>query len=498
MRGELLAAVLLLVGCRLDLDQCRVPGACASRDAAADAPADAASADAGVDAAEDCRGADDGDECSAGAGRCLDERCCTGCVDGGNCIEPAATTDDSCGVGGQACAPCVAPLGSCQAGICRATTPLSRISVGGRSACAVAEDGALYCWGQNFDTGSPGAAVCPACLGADPDPACLERVSGCGCERGVKTPPRRIVEGPFADVQLASASIEGGAALGRDGRLHFWGDNGRFVLSPLTPDSEATVCLPEAAAEPRRYENLGFGFNAACAVDTTSALYCWGNSQPALGGNRRTEATLIVVPEAPERVAASGGHVCFVSVRGDLYCRGSNASGQVAPDCGDECAVWQRIGARWVEVDVGSGFTCGLREEGTRTGLYCWGGGPEGQLGLGEVRSLPAPTEELDAERDWGFLDVGREHACALTVDGEAFCWGNNDRAQCGALDPDAVDRPNAITQPEPFVAIAAGNRVSCAIGRSGLAYCWGTNEFEQLGPDRSLSPAPLPIVLED
>lgn len=488
MRRELFVGCLVLMGCRLDLDPCRVPGTCP----------DDGSVEASVDAREDCLGVADGTECAAGSGRCIEETCCTGCVDGTACIEPAATTTVACGIGGEACGPCVEPVGTCQAGICRATTPLVRIAVGGRSACAVAESGALYCWGQNLDTGSPGASVCPACLGSDPDPECLDRASNCGCERGVKTNPRRIADGPFSDVQIGSDSIESAATLGADGRLSFWGSNDRFVLSPLTPDSDAIVCLPDPALDPRRYARLGLGYDVACAIDTSSALYCWGNSEAALGGSRRTEATLMVVPEAPERVAASGGHVCFVSVRGDLYCRGSNSSGQVTPECGEDCETWQLVGSRFVDVDVGSGFTCALRDEETRTGLYCWGGGPEGQLGLGDTRSLAAPTQELDGEHDWALLALGREHACALTVTGDAFCWGNNDRAQCGVRDSDVVDRPNAITQPEPFVAIAAGNRVSCAIGRSGLAYCWGTNEFGQLGPDRGLSAAPLPILLED
>ena len=69
----------------------------------------------------------------------------------------------------------------------------------------------------------------------------------------------------------------------------------------------------------------------------------------------------------------------------------------------------------------------------------------------------------------------GTEHACGLSADGHAFCWGSNRLGQLG----DGDDSPNvktgavAVATTEAFVAISAGANHTCALTREGVAYCW-------------------------
>src|SRR5207248_9941893 len=67
-------------------------------------------------------------------------------------------------------------------------------------------------------------------------------------------------------------------------------------------------------------------------------------------------------------------------------------------------------------------FTCML----TGTKLACWGADPWGQLGQGVPAqhmtpvAVPPPTAGLS----WQSVVLGRDHACATTSDGSAYCWG--------------------------------------------------------------------------
>ncbi|HEX4934326.1 MAG TPA: RCC1 domain-containing protein, partial [Gemmatimonadaceae bacterium] len=58
---------------------------------------------------------------------------------------------------------------------------------------------------------------------------------------------------------------------------------------------------------------------------------------------------------------------------------------------------------------------------------YCWGFGVG--LGDGSRTSSATPVEVSGASR-YVKLYVGDQNACALTLDGAAYCWGDNSRGQ--------------------------------------------------------------------
>ncbi len=84
-------------------------------------------------------------------------------------------------------------------------------------------------------------------------------------------------------------------------------------------------------------------------------------------------------------------------------------------------------------------------------------------------------TLQVDAYFGLKTIDAGYTHACGLSVDGVAFCWGKDDQDQLG--DPAASGSsatPLFVVGDHVFVAIAAGDGFSCALDTSGAAYCWG------------------------
>ena len=108
-----------------------------------------------------------------------------------------------------------------------------------------------------------------------------------------------------------------------------------------------------------------------------------------------------------------------------------------------------------------------------------------------------------------GFVAVsaGREHTCALTVGGTAFCWGSNELGQLG-VPADTVtcfrgDRgigcqraPRRVNTSVVFQKIAAGGDHTCALSTSNQIYCWGDNLYGELGdPAVRQSFTPIPVL---
>jgi alpha-tubulin suppressor-like RCC1 family protein len=117
-------------------------------------------------------------------------------------------------------------------------------------------------------------------------------------------------------------------------------------------------------------------------------------------------------------------------------------------------------------VSAGAGFACGM----ARDGLRCWGLARDGALGD------PHGTGSVEGGESFVAVDAGWHHACALDVEGAAWCWGDNGYGQVGVpirgrgIEPEPVRVPTDAR----FVEIAAGYMQSCARTAEGGVHCWG------------------------
>ncbi len=131
---------------------------------------------------------------------------------------------------------------------------------------------------------------------------------------------------------------------------------------------------------------------------------------------------------------------------------------------------------------AGAQFACALTIDGKS---YCWGDNLRGQFGDSSfnVSLLPVPTAGGHA-----FVTIAAANAstCALDHTGAAWCWGD-DPTQPG-VPLSYQTTPVRVSSPRPFKAITVGSKFACGLDVDGTAFCWGTNSQGQLGVGDTVS----------
>jgi alpha-tubulin suppressor-like RCC1 family protein len=150
-------------------------------------------------------------------------------------------------------------------------------------------------------------------------------------------------------------------------------------------------------------------------------------------------------------------------------------------------------------VTVGAGFACALTDAGR---AFCWGRNEVGQLGRGATGDpvfVPAPVA---GELVFAALTASDRHACALTTDGSAYCWGGNENGETGTgAVGNTVPAPTPVQTGLRFTRISAegvgtSTNATCALTAVGEAWCWGSNEYGQLG-DGTTSRSAVPVRVQ-
>ena len=102
-------------------------------------------------------------------------------------------------------------------------------------------------------------------------------------------------------------------------------------------------------------------------------------------------------------------------------------------------------------------------------------------------------------DMEWSFSQItaGYDHTCALTTTGQAYCWGLNNQGQLGNNSTTNSRIPVAVQMPAgvSFQSITAGSDHTCALTTEGKAYCWGNNEYGQLG-NNSTTNSSIPLAV--
>ena len=140
-------------------------------------------------------------------------------------------------------------------------------------------------------------------------------------------------------------------------------------------------------------------------------------------------------------------------------------------------------------VSAGKEHTCALTTAGA---AWCWGSNETGQLGVPEGpthcrrddRDIPCEPRPVAVSGAFTFQQVGAGalHSCGLTAAGAVYCWGDNLRGQLGDPGVRVSSIPVRVVSNERFTAVAVGGLHTCALRTDGVVMCWGANDDGQLG----------------
>lgn len=259
--------------------------------------------------------------------------------------------------------------------------------------------------------------------------------------------------------------------------------------------------------------DISTGENHSCLLTNKGQIYCWGkgyDGQLGTGGtdNEYTpqKVKTLSLPTNKVFVALELGsnHTCATvsatttDAVGRVYCWGLSDKGQVGDATGTS-PILEPIATlhpSFSQFSAGGKHTCAFDDEG----VYCWGYGNYGQLGNNSSNDEYDPTMiNPESHPTFTTLSAGSNHTCALAEDGQAYCWGLNDKGQVGNSTETNADEPAEVDQTgltRPFVEISAGGNHTCAVDNDTYIYCWGNNEYGQLG-DMSTTNFSYPVMVD-
>jgi alpha-tubulin suppressor-like RCC1 family protein len=361
------------------------------------------------------------------------------------------------------------------------TTPvgLMSLSAGVSHTCALTGEGRAFCWGKNWN-GQLGVGTVDSS-----DHLVLEPVQH---------------EGSFVSISAGEEYTCGidPAGTGWCWGLNDWSQLGvteRFWQNPHFPNPTETVGgITFRTLQAGMVTFPGTIQILTCGSDVAGITYCWATVVGALTDEGRGAILFWTTHETPTAVPAGGftqvgvgeRHACGLRGSG-VFCWGGNWNGQLGipslptgqgPEYG-AIEPLRVLSGQYLQLTVGGAQSCALAADGT---AYCWGFNGSGQVGSGSTdESVTAPVQVQGGIR-FASISAGCRHTCALTAEGVAYCWGRNSDGQLGNGETVNRHTPVAVAGGVVFRAITAGYDHTCGIATDGSAYCWGKNEFGQLG----------------
>lgn len=155
------------------------------------------------------------------------------------------------------------------------------------------------------------------------------------------------------------------------------------------------------------------------------------------------------------------------------------------------------------KVFVGTHSACVILSDHS---MRCWGEDSYGQLGDGgeaayssDIKTTPVT---VIGSHHWQTADVGSGSVCAITTDGDLYCWGANDFGQLGSgVDGYLTSQtsPTRVGTDSDWLAVTGFSDTFCGIREGGSVWCWGAGGIGTIGDgDTALRNVPTRVILSD
>ena len=310
-------------------------------------------------------------------------------------------------------------------------------------------------------------------------------VIGCSDETAAATStgtgPTPVCELPQGNPHVVA--IEGALglhmALWSDGRLRCWGDDD-FNLCARAADYNPYNIGTFEAGGVSCLSAVQFEGGNVVGVEAwspprsgSSSVVLWGAAPELFVTTDAFGVGRIETAEPPALVSADGPLLVYGPESG-LFWKGTIVIDDEVPPNFIRADGFTPVALPGPVVDLSTdGAACAVLADGR---LYCWGYGPNGELGLGDssvsiepaLVASPEPLCEVDQGVDW---------MCARACSGAVYCTGKN---TFGQIDPSGPERVRSLSRIEglpPLDAISLEGFTGCGIG-AGELWCWGEREL--------------------
>lgn len=288
-----------------------------------------------------------------------------------------------------------------------------------------------------------------------------------------------------------------------------WNDYGQLGDGTNVSRFAPVPVITTGALEGETVVQVAAGGTHQCALTASGVVACWGwNPRGQLGNGTNTNSYVPVLVTRPQALEAQtftsvdvgSSHSCATTSGGDIYCWGSNESGQLGVQSTAESWVPVKVNTseNVVSMSTGAGFTCALGSGGQ---LFCWGSNSFGQLGRGYVGGQDVNLASVDtsgglAGKVITSVDADCCSACVTTSAGDAFCWGDNYYGQSGIASQTWYEPTPRRVLLDGVSSISVGRGHTCATTTAQKAFCWGWNDYGQLGLGHTYSAA-VPLAVD-
>ncbi len=316
-----------------------------------------------------------------------------------------------------------------------------QVAAGHSAACALMNDGTARCWGRNnggehgiepsdIDAATPVAVpgvsdATDIWMGGDSgssgDMMCVRTKAGAiRCWGGKRNKP--AIDGTtwttaaedIPGLQGAKDLALGGGtqyAILPDGSVTGWGSSAFNALGDGDSSSsdKGLTKIPGVTGATA----LAAGQNHACALLEDGTVTCWGYVSPKQAPKKIEGLSDVVSIGA----GSGNSNTCAVTKDDKVHCWGESQTPREDPGLAGATLVRAR------------NHTCAMSGDGS---VRCTGSNDRGQAGIGEFGGSNGKADPVLELGKAVHMDVGMNFACAALEDGNAKCWGWNNRGQLG------------------------------------------------------------------